>query len=122
MANARGFVAVNEEECKGCDLCVTACPVDVLHLAQHFNTHGYNPSEYDGDGCTGCGVCFYACPEPGALTVFKNWEESRHKYLNPNGAGVTSLTLKDPIKGLAVIEATGEIIALSNFLNLKFAE
>jgi len=65
MANARGFVAVNEEECKGCDLCVTACPVDVLHLAQHFNTHGYNPSEYDGDGCTGCGVCFYACPEPG---------------------------------------------------------
>ncbi|HCW77231.1 MAG TPA: ferredoxin, partial [Candidatus Marinimicrobia bacterium] len=26
MANARGFVAVNEEECKGCDLCVTACP------------------------------------------------------------------------------------------------
>ncbi|MBT4714894.1 MAG: ferredoxin family protein, partial [Candidatus Marinimicrobia bacterium] len=73
MAKARGLVAVNIEECKGCNLCIVACPVDVLHLANSFNTHGYSPAEYDGEGCTGCGICFYACPEPGAITVYKNW-------------------------------------------------
>ncbi len=122
MANARGFVAINEEECKGCELCVMACPVDVLHLATTINTHSYNPSSYTGEGCTGCGVCFYACPEPGAITVFKNWEEARHKYLNPQNGSVTTLNLTDSIKGLAVVEATGETIVLSDFRKLNFAE
>ena len=66
----RGRVEVLEEECKGCGLCVDACPPNVMKLSERFNTHGYHPAIYLGSGCTGCGVCFYACPEPGALTVF----------------------------------------------------
>ena len=89
MAKARGLVAVNVEECKGCRLCVEACPVDVLHIANSFNTHGYNPAEYDGSGCTGCGVCYYACPEPGAITVYKNWEaaEWRKQHIETDISG-----------------------------------
>ena len=45
MAKARGLVAVNVEECKGCKLCVEACPVNVLHLSDGFNTHGYSPAD-----------------------------------------------------------------------------
>lgn len=66
----RGRVEVNEEECKGCGLCVAACPPHVLKLSDSFNGRGYHPAAYLGEGCTGCGICFYACPEPGAITVY----------------------------------------------------
>lgn len=73
-AESRGHVVINTEECKGCSLCIEACPPKVLYLSEKFNTHGYHTLVYKGEGCTGCGVCFYACPEPGAITVFKRWD------------------------------------------------
>ena len=122
MAKARGLVAVNVEECKGCMLCVEACPVDVLHISNSFNTHGYNPAEYEGAGCTGCGVCYYACPEPGAITVFKNWEEAQSAYICQTKQVPSTLTVIDAVKGLARCEACGQEVVLSNFRNLSFAE
>ncbi len=70
-ANDRGWVDLNSEECKGCGLCVEACPPKVLNLAAHLNPYGYHPATYTGAGCTGCGICFFACPEPGAIKVWR---------------------------------------------------
>jgi NAD-dependent dihydropyrimidine dehydrogenase PreA subunit len=67
----RGSVEMNSEECKGCGLCVEACPPKVLRLGERLNRYGYHPAEYLGAGCTGCGICFYACPEPGGITVLR---------------------------------------------------
>lgn len=67
----RGNIEVREEECKGCGLCVEACPPGVLQLAEGLNRSGYHPAIYAGSGCTGCGICFFVCPEPGALTVYR---------------------------------------------------
>ena len=67
----RGRVDLNPEECKGCGLCVEACPPKVLALAPHLNRYGYHPATYKGEGCTGCGICFFACPEPGAIVVWR---------------------------------------------------
>jgi NAD-dependent dihydropyrimidine dehydrogenase PreA subunit len=67
----KGSVAIDEDECKGCGLCVEACNLKLLRLAEYLNRHGYHPAIYDGRGCNGCGLCFYACPEPGAITVYK---------------------------------------------------
>jgi NAD-dependent dihydropyrimidine dehydrogenase PreA subunit len=67
----RGLVRVNPEECKGCGLCVEACPPGALHLAERLNHYGYHPAEYAGAGCTGCGICFFVCPEPGGITVLR---------------------------------------------------
>ncbi len=63
-------VVIDVEECKGCGLCVDACPIHVLSIGERFNGHGYHPARWSGSECTGCGVCFYACPEPGAITVY----------------------------------------------------
>ncbi|HXS95012.1 MAG TPA: 4Fe-4S dicluster domain-containing protein [Candidatus Limnocylindrales bacterium] len=65
----RGFVETNMEECKGCGLCVAACPPNVLKLSEGLNRYGYHTAEYLGAGCTGCGICFFACPEPGGIRV-----------------------------------------------------
>ena len=65
----RGQLELNSDECKGCSLCVGACPPKVLRMTDRLNRYGYRPVTYDGRGCTGCGICFVVCPEPGAITV-----------------------------------------------------
>ncbi len=67
----RGSVTINRDECKGCGLCVEACPPLVLRLSAELNHFGYHPAEYLGSGCTACGICYYVCPEPGGITVWR---------------------------------------------------
>ena len=69
------ITVVSPEHCKGCGLCVISCPQDVLFQIDGFNSKGYHPAQYKGEGCTGCGMCFYACPEPAAITVYKKGAE-----------------------------------------------
>jgi 2-oxoglutarate ferredoxin oxidoreductase subunit delta len=68
---ARGKVTIDAEECKGCGVCVDACPPKCLVLLPGLNTYGVHPARYTGENCTGCGICFYVCPEPGAITVYR---------------------------------------------------
>ena len=42
MAKMKGVVVVNTERCKGCNLCVVACPLKVLALTPKVNQKGYN--------------------------------------------------------------------------------
>ena len=46
----RGMVELNSEECKGCGLCVEACPPKVLLLADRLNRYGYHPADLRGRG------------------------------------------------------------------------
>lgn len=62
---------IHEEHCKGCGLCIDACPKGVIEFLTTFNTKGYHPAHYIGEGCTGCGICYYACPEPDAVIVYQ---------------------------------------------------
>ena len=47
----RGKLELNSEECKGCGLCVEACPPKTLRLAACLNRSGYHPVTYRGSGC-----------------------------------------------------------------------
>jgi 2-oxoglutarate ferredoxin oxidoreductase subunit delta len=67
----KGSIKVNDFYCKGCELCVAACPQEVLQLSpDRINTKGYHPAEMINDGCTGCGICATMCPEA-AITVYR---------------------------------------------------
>jgi 2-oxoglutarate ferredoxin oxidoreductase subunit delta len=71
MAKIRGTIVVNTERCKGCDLCVIACPANILILGKEVNTKGYNYVQIlHPDNCTGCANCGYVCPD-GCLAVYK---------------------------------------------------
>jgi NAD-dependent dihydropyrimidine dehydrogenase PreA subunit len=67
----RGLLRIDVDECKGCGLCIEACPPKVIGMSGHLNHYGYRTAVYAGAGCTGCGICFMACPEPGAITVLR---------------------------------------------------
>ena len=67
----KGWIEVSDKFCKGCELCVSACPQDVLSLdLEHLTSKGYHPVYLKSEGCTGCGICAIICPEA-ALTVFR---------------------------------------------------
>jgi len=67
----RGLLQIDAEECKGCGLCIEACPPKVISISERLNHYGYRTALYAGAGCTGCGICFLVCPEPGAITVLR---------------------------------------------------
>ncbi len=66
-------IEVNQDNCKGCGLCIDMCPKGCLEIdTEVINKMGYNPVKFKGaDCCIGCGICFYTCPEPYSITVIK---------------------------------------------------
>ncbi len=59
---SRGTVRIATERCKGCELCVPACPPKVLSMSATQNDAGYAVPEL-APGCTGCGACLLVCPD-----------------------------------------------------------
>lgn len=71
MAKVKGAIVVDVEKCKGCGLCVVACPSDVIALAKEVNGKGYNYSYMENpEACIGCQNCAIVCPDT-VIEVYK---------------------------------------------------
>ena len=68
----QGRIVIDSERCKGCELCTSVCPQNVIRISSAFNSNGYKPAELvDPLGaCTGCAVCAIICPDI-AITVYR---------------------------------------------------
>jgi 2-oxoglutarate ferredoxin oxidoreductase subunit delta len=66
-------IVIDEGRCKGCALCTHVCPHQLVHIATHFNSKGYQPAEFvDPKGaCTACANCATMCPDL-AITVYRS--------------------------------------------------
>ncbi len=58
-------VTFNTERCKGCGLCIEACPKKILEIAKDvLNAKGYHPARMtDQDKCIACAMCAMMCPD-----------------------------------------------------------
>lgn len=57
-------LTINEARCKGCGLCITVCPKQILALSDKINEKGYNPVMMtDQEKCIGCAFCATMCPD-----------------------------------------------------------
>ena len=58
-------LSFKEELCKGCGLCVNACPKGILIISQtKINQKGHSPVEIiDQTKCIGCTSCAIMCPD-----------------------------------------------------------
>jgi 2-oxoglutarate ferredoxin oxidoreductase subunit delta len=60
----KGKVIIDREQCKGCYLCIIACPMKVLEKGTEPNSTGTYPSKPAAlDKCIACGNCFEVCPD-----------------------------------------------------------
>jgi len=62
---AKAILTFTDEHCKGCVLCIDACPKDILALdLERVNGKGYNPVICKNiDACTACAICARICPD-----------------------------------------------------------
>ncbi|MFT5749643.1 MAG: 2-oxoglutarate ferredoxin oxidoreductase subunit delta [Ancylomarina sp.] len=71
MAKFKGAIVVDTEKCKGCGLCVVACPTNVIELARDVNGKGYHYAHMaNPDACIGCSSCGLVCPDT-VITVYR---------------------------------------------------
>jgi len=72
----RGTVTIDIETCKGCELCVEACPQESLELSPSINKQGYHFAVLIKDNCTGCVNCALVCPDA-VITVFRETKKQK---------------------------------------------
>jgi 2-oxoglutarate ferredoxin oxidoreductase subunit delta len=59
-------IVIDEGRCKGCLLCTTVCPENIIRQSRTMNAQGYKVVECDpekADACTGCTACAQMCPD-----------------------------------------------------------
>ena len=69
---SRGRPEIDRERCKGCTLCVGACPEKIIAMSKdEFNRQGLPFSVcFDESRCTACMSCAIICPDS-AITVLR---------------------------------------------------
>ena len=61
---AKGRAVINENRCKGCGLCITACPQELIEISKKLNASGFHPAVVtDQIKCKGCALCALMCPD-----------------------------------------------------------
>jgi 2-oxoglutarate ferredoxin oxidoreductase subunit delta len=62
-------IVIDPERCKGCELCVKACPQGILGMTKELNAKGYFYARVvEPKRCLGCRVCCVVCPD-GAIEM-----------------------------------------------------
>jgi len=57
-------ITINKNYCKGCELCVRACPQGILSMSKEMTDRGYFYALVnDPSRCIGCQICAITCPD-----------------------------------------------------------
>jgi 2-oxoglutarate ferredoxin oxidoreductase subunit delta len=66
----KGEIEIDSAKCKGCQVCMTACPQNVIGVSDNVNAKGYKYVEQKNDDCIGCANCAVVCPD-GVISVYR---------------------------------------------------
>ncbi len=72
----KGKIKINRERCKGCYLCISVCPKQLITVSETYNHQGYYPAKSIDDNpedikCLGCAMCATMCPDV-AIEVYRD--------------------------------------------------
>jgi len=94
---ARGTVEIKIETCKGCELCIEACPEESIALSKEINALGYHYAVLVQDNCTGCVNCALVCPDA-VITVYRTSKKSSAKRASKQQPVATISNVKSNIR------------------------
>jgi len=57
------MITVNEDLCKGCNICTEFCARKVYEQSKELNKKGVYLPIPDSEKCTKCGLCTLLCPD-----------------------------------------------------------
>ena len=68
-----GRIVIDRDVCKGCYLCIKACPKGLLKISSEPNLHGDFPAEFDDKNkeCIGCAASAMNCPDVAIKEVYR---------------------------------------------------
>lgn len=67
---------IEADVCKGCGLCVSVCPKQVLEISKKVNAKGYFPAYQERpEDCITCAICCNICPDV-AISITETAEET----------------------------------------------
>ena len=65
---------IDNQQCKGCGLCIMVCPKNVLEVSNTVNQKGYYPIyQARPEDCIACTACCIMCPDV-AITIVERGE------------------------------------------------
>ena len=67
----KGIIKFDEERCKGCELCISVCPIKIIKMHDtKTNANGFHPAGIEEmDKCIACASCAMVCPDV-VITVY----------------------------------------------------
>ncbi len=66
-------IAIYDDRCKSCQICVVSCPKKALSIGNKLNRLGYRYVVLSKEeACTACGICAEMCPD----VVIEVWRDN----------------------------------------------
>jgi 2-oxoglutarate ferredoxin oxidoreductase subunit delta len=82
------MIEVNDDWCKGCNICIERCPRNALEQSDRINKKGVRPPQLKKNNeCNDCRLCELICPDL-AITIIPDKEkkkEGKKSLLRPVG-------------------------------------
>lgn len=82
MSKVVGELIIDIEKCKGCELCIDACPHEAIVLSDTINSKGYQYAIRINADCNGCANCALVCPDA-VISVYRKLYKDGKKSVKP---------------------------------------
>ena len=81
------MIEVNDDWCKGCNICIERCPVEALEQSDKLNKRGVRPPKLKQvNECNDCRLCELLCPDMAIMVVpGKKKKQLKKSLLRPVG-------------------------------------